>query len=276
MPCQCTPFSKKAYLNRCAALLFKGKLNNTQRTALLLFSALAMLKRNVLSENFPISYLAYVLATVYHETAYTMKPIEEYGKGKGRPYGEPNPETGQTYYGRGYVQITWLENYAKAIDVVRDMNTLERGHIDFVQVPDLALSAANSAQITMSGMIDGWFTGRKMSDYLDSPEPDYINARRIINGTDKAIEIAAHSMAFEQAIRLATGESIERRTIQYGIKNCNDTRELQILLGVTVDGAFGNKTKQALISLQRRLHLVGDGICGSATWSTIDREIYNK
>ncbi|TOE35570.1 hypothetical protein CGJ43_25525, partial [Vibrio parahaemolyticus] len=62
----------------------------------------------------PLQYLAYVLATTYHETGHTMKPIEEWGKGQGRPYGEPDPETGQTYYGRGYVQLTWLANYIKA------------------------------------------------------------------------------------------------------------------------------------------------------------------
>ena len=30
---------------------------------------------------------AYILATTWHETATTMLPIAEYGKGKGRPYG---------------------------------------------------------------------------------------------------------------------------------------------------------------------------------------------
>ena len=34
-----------------------------------------------------LRWLAYMLGTVYHETARTMYPIEEYGKGKGRRYG---------------------------------------------------------------------------------------------------------------------------------------------------------------------------------------------
>jgi hypothetical protein len=34
-----------------------------------------------------IKYLAYILATFYHETAKTLQPIEEYGKGAGRSYG---------------------------------------------------------------------------------------------------------------------------------------------------------------------------------------------
>ena len=49
-------------------------------------------------------WLAYMLATTFHETAYQMWPIEEYGKGSGRYYGTPDPETGETDYGRGFVQ----------------------------------------------------------------------------------------------------------------------------------------------------------------------------
>jgi len=52
-------------------------------------------------------WLAYMLATAKHETAHTMKPIEEYGHGAGRDYGRPDPQTGKAYYGRGYGQLTW-------------------------------------------------------------------------------------------------------------------------------------------------------------------------
>src|SRR3974390_3095722 len=52
-------------------------------------------------------WLSYILGTALHETAFRMWPISEYGKGKGYEYGKPNPETGKTYYGRGYVQLTW-------------------------------------------------------------------------------------------------------------------------------------------------------------------------
>src|SRR5262245_40113966 len=54
-----------------------------------------------------LRWLAYMLATTYHECAGTMWPIEEYGKGKGQSYGVPDSTTGQTYYGRGFVQLTW-------------------------------------------------------------------------------------------------------------------------------------------------------------------------
>lgn len=42
-------------------------------------------------------WLAYILATAYHETAFTMEPIDEYGKGRGREYGIPDAETGHIY-----------------------------------------------------------------------------------------------------------------------------------------------------------------------------------
>ena len=56
-------------------------------------------------------YLAYMLATAFHETAFTMQPIEEYGKGRKRSYGMPDKITGKTYFGRGFVQLTWKRNY---------------------------------------------------------------------------------------------------------------------------------------------------------------------
>ena len=65
-----------------------------------------------------LRWLAYMLATVHHETAQRFWPIEEYGKGSGRDYGVPDPETGQTYYGRGFVQLTWRTNYANASKIL--------------------------------------------------------------------------------------------------------------------------------------------------------------
>src|SRR5215468_7473566 len=58
-------------------------------------------------------HLAYILATTFHETAQTMAPIAEYGKGKGKPYGVPDGPYNQVYYGRGFVQLTWYDNYKK-------------------------------------------------------------------------------------------------------------------------------------------------------------------
>lgn len=143
---------------------------------------------------------AYMLATVYHECAGKMLPIEEYGKGKGRKYGSRIDINGSRYsnalpiyYGRGYVQLTWLTNYVKA------KNKLG---IDFVNKPELALVPENAAKIMILGMTEGWFTGKKLSDYITPTKADYVGARRIINGTDKAQLIASYAVKFEAALKV--------------------------------------------------------------------------
>lgn len=148
-----------------------------------------------------ISYpqAAYMLATTWWETDHTMLPIEEYGKGKGRKYGQnididgsPYKGLDHIYYGRGYVQLTWLSNYVFA------KNKL---NIDFVNHPEYALQPEYAVKILILGMKEGWFTGRKLSDYIHQSKKDYVNARRIINGTDKAQLIAGYADTFEKALR---------------------------------------------------------------------------
>lgn len=136
-------------------------------------------------------WLAYMLATAYHETAFTMQPIEEYGKGKGRKYGVPQGPHQKVYYGRGYVQLTWDFNYQKA---ERELGA------PFYSRPELALDPKHAADIMIRGMREGWFTGKKLSDYLGT---DYLNARRIINGTDRAETIAGYARKFEAALLAA-------------------------------------------------------------------------
>lgn len=156
---------------------------------------------------------AYMLATVWHETAHTMLPIEEYGKGRGRKYGTwlknskgelycLKDNTGRSvylyselphlYYGRGYVQLTWEFNYLNASQKLGD---------DFLNNPDLVMQKEYAVKILIQGMKEGWFTGRKLSDYILQSKKDYINARRIINGTDKAQKIANEAVIFERALR---------------------------------------------------------------------------
>lgn len=126
-------------------------------------------------------WLIYMLATVKHETADTFQPIREYGKGKGRKYGKTI--NGHVYYGRGYVQLTWDFNY-------KTMGK-ELG-IDLYNNPDLALDLNIAAKIMFVGMEKGLFTGKKLSDYFSGNKEDIINARRIINGLDRANLIAGY------------------------------------------------------------------------------------
>ncbi|MGI9481365.1 MAG: hypothetical protein ACR2OR_03300 [Hyphomicrobiales bacterium] len=137
---------------------------------------------------------AYVLATVFHETARTMQPIEEYG-GWNTRYAP--------WFGRGYVQLTWEENYKKQQDKLHAIPQVHEYSVPY-QVHDdwnNALHPTTSAIITVGGMRDGDFTGKALNDYIQPGSIDYINARRIVNGTDRAEQIAGYAALFEQAFR---------------------------------------------------------------------------
>ncbi len=132
-----------------------------------------------------LRWLAYMLATTFHETVHTMQPIREIGQGKGKKYGT-------TYYGRGFVQLTWEANYRKASTVVA---------VDLVAHPDRALEMPIATSILFDGMINGWFTGHKLADHIGPAFCDYRNARRIINGADRAATIAGYAVNFERALK---------------------------------------------------------------------------
>ncbi len=122
--------------------------------------------------------LANILAQTYHESYW--KPIEEYGKGKGKPYGK----TG--FWGRGLIQITWEDNYKKFSVIL---------NIDFVKFPKLVLEPKNAAFIAVYGMISGSFRkGRNLDKFINGTNCDYYGARDIVNGgNDKATEIKQYS-----------------------------------------------------------------------------------
>ncbi len=147
--------------------------------------------------DWPVSWQAYALATTWHETARTMQPILERG-GEAyfrrmydplgeRPHvakrlGNTQPGDGARYAGRGYVQITGRTNYER---------------YGIADTPEDALKPDVALRILRDGMEHGRFTGKALKDYLPG---DYVNARRIINGTDKAAEIAKHAEVFEAAL----------------------------------------------------------------------------
>lgn len=143
-------------------------------------------------------WLAYMLATTHHETDTTMQPIEEYGKGKGKRYGKrikmsgkPYTDTDNIFYGRGFVQLTWYENYEKAGKKLK---------VDFIRYPEKVMNLGNATKIMFLGMAEGWFTGKKLGDYFSITKNDWYNARRIINGIDKASAIAAYGLKYYAAI----------------------------------------------------------------------------
>jgi hypothetical protein len=169
----------------------------------------------------PTNMQAYILATAYHETAKTMQPISEYGKGKNYPYGrwETNSkgqkycyksglkarvyteqEYPNLYYGRGYVQLTWFNNYELATKKLQDAGILTKEQ-SLLDNPELANDPKIAAYIMKHGMLGGWFTGRALHHYFSDTLSDYVNARRIINGTDQKDLIAGYAKKFEKALQ---------------------------------------------------------------------------
>ena len=135
---------------------------------------------------------AYVLATAWHESAHTMRPVMEYG---GTAYLKAKKYW--PYVGRGYVQITWLENYQKASKALG---------VDFVKFPKMLMEPKYAAPILVVGMKEGWFAGDKkgrhrLDRYITLQKSDYTGARRIVNGTDKAGLIATYAHAYEADLK---------------------------------------------------------------------------
>lgn len=203
--------------------------------------------------------LSYMLATAYWETDKTMQPIEEYGKGRGRAYGAPDPRTGLVYFGRGLVQLTWYDNYLK---MGRALG------IDLVRNPELALQMGWAVQIMFEGMIHGMFTGVRLHDYFNSNRTDFYNARRIINGIDCAAEIESIARRFYSAL----GGPSYQRILMRGMRG-DDVKEVQQALvraGYSIgpagaDGDFGRATETAVVEFQRDHGLDVDGEVGNDT-----------
>jgi hypothetical protein len=166
------------------------------------------------SSNFSIQYIAYMLATSRVESYdfYTNtffgpsvesisyeKAERDYGCGptainpdRARMYHNTEIGDGYKYRGRGLVQITWKKNYEKFSSILG---------IDLAKDPDSALPWKNAAVLLVRGMINGTFTGKKLSDYINKSGADYIGARKIINGTDKNKIFAEYAAKFESLLK---------------------------------------------------------------------------
>ena len=154
-----------------------------------------------------LRWAAYMLATVKHECADTWVPISERGSTDyfhkydadtplGHRLGNTQDGDGFRFRGRGYVQITGRSNY----DNLGRLIGLNDG---LVKNPDQALDPQVAYKIMSVGMRRGSFTGKKLSDYINQNTCDYVNARRIINGTDQAAKIAGYATKIEQVLNSA-------------------------------------------------------------------------
>lgn len=145
---------------------------------------------------------AYFLATIRHETASTFLPITErgpcnyfnkyeYNKKLGKMLGNTQPGDGFQYRGRGYVQITGRANYQKFCALTKR---------DLLSAPEQACEHDIAYLIATVGMQRGMFTGRKLDHYINAQRCDYFNARRVINGVDRASLIEAYAKEFERLL----------------------------------------------------------------------------
>lgn len=183
----------KAFFDRIRPLFRGGTINTTQLAGIQCkLDAFGM-------AGCPIAYVAYGLATSFWETAQTMQPVEEIGRGRGKAYGVPGIHGGQVPYGRGDVQLTWPVNYARADAELGLKGALIGNYAR-------ALDPIISARIMVRGMLEGWFTGKCLSSYLPSAGfatlAQFTQARRIINGTDHAAQIAAIAAVFQDGLSL--------------------------------------------------------------------------
>jgi hypothetical protein len=156
-----------------------------------------------------LRFLAYMLGTAFHETAETMQPVHEYGgnsyftrlygvegqnPSRARRMGNTEIGDGIKYCGRGYVQLTWKNNYKRMGDLIG---------ADLVSFPDMAMRPIIAAKIMFIGMTSeskNTFSGVNLQHYFNESNDDWEGARHVINGTDHASLIAETSLKFYSAL----------------------------------------------------------------------------
>lgn len=150
-----------------------------------------------------IRWLAYMLSTPFLETNRTMQPVREayylnppaqWAAASGKAEAYRRTLRYFPFYGRGLVQITWEDNYRRFSPLVG---------VDLVAEPDRTLEPATAVKIMFEGMSRGLFTGVGLGRYFNPTTDDPENARRIINGTDRAAELAVIHGDFLAALKAA-------------------------------------------------------------------------
>ena len=203
------PINRKFFFDHVRNTLFAGRLKQSQVDGLTFIL-------DTWERDYPRRddrWLAYALATTHHETDMKMQPINEYGGNAyffdrydiegthpaiARRLGNTQPGDGVLFHGRGFVQLTGRVNYAKmerkfGVNLTNNKTAADR-----------VLGGKLAAKIMFFGMESGAFTGKKFADYFNAATEDWVNARRIINGTDKANLIAGYGRAYYAAISYTT------------------------------------------------------------------------
>lgn len=187
-----TSFNEASFYAQARVSLFEGSISKAA------FARLSVLLKHIRqTKGLLRGQASYILATAFHETD-RFQTMEEYASGEayqGRvDLGNTEPGDGKRFKGRGYVQLTGRLNYEVAsLTVGRDL----------LASPDDAALPELAAAITITGMLHGDFTGFSLSRYINARSVDFLNARRVVNGMDKAALIKDYAIKFDLALAAA-------------------------------------------------------------------------
>lgn len=156
-------------------------------------------------------WLAYILATAFHETGRRMTPIREgfcstdacsircvtnmFNKKRIKKNYAVIHGNGNSYFGRGLVQLTHGYNYK------RIGHNIGLGD-QLYDNPSLVLKVDISVKILCVGMLIGSFTSHKLENFFNHSEEDWLGARKIINGSDKKVLIKGYALNFLSFIEI--------------------------------------------------------------------------
>ncbi|PZP54841.1 MAG: hypothetical protein DI586_08710, partial [Micavibrio aeruginosavorus] len=227
--------------------------------------------------------ISYVLATAKHETGNFVSFYEQYNGnavdyfidlyGSGTTVGQslgnlpgPHDETNDAYVyrGRGFVHITGRDNYDRIGDLIGE---------DLINYPDLAADPDVAAKIIALGMINGYFTGKKLEDYISNQDVDFFNARKIVNGIDQANLIANYAESYD----LALESNLHLTSIDYKIDARSEMSSLILEGGAGDNIIYGGSVKDIIIGGGDILNVFSgnDFIDGGKGFDTVDYSLHS-
>jgi glycosyl hydrolase family 19 (putative chitinase) len=228
--------------------------------------------------NNPLNQLAYILATMRREVGARMAPVREtFAKSDaqarknlaGKAYAKSAGPFAHAYYGRGYVQLTWLKNYEH-----------QQGKlgIPIVENPDLVLESPTAVKILVEGMMDGDFNGagHGLAHYVNDVKQDFINARRTVNGTDNASEIAGNAKFFlsalDEAVAAAPDDVALKPSKEHELAKESEPADVDVV----VDDGSGSRLQDVLEKLAVLIGGLKAGTLGTSTLDPRTRDILAK